>query len=54
MNKEIKEYDVVTLANDIPGAKKGDRGTIVYIYSNGAYEIEIKNNTFTIVVADIT
>ena len=38
----IREHDVIVLACDLAefGLKIGDLGTVVHLYSDGAYEVE--------------
>jgi hypothetical protein len=48
---KIKELDVVALRRDLPDAnlRAGDPGTVVHIYSDGAYEVEfINSDGFTV------
>lgn len=44
--KRIKELDIVTLKQQKGNVKKGSRGTVVLVYSNGkAYEVEFVSDS---------
>lgn len=37
---EIMEHKIITLKDDLKGLLKGTKGTIVFEYSTGVYEVE--------------
>jgi hypothetical protein len=40
----MNEHDVIILKTDTDGIPRGTKGTIVFVYSNGVYEVEFMVN----------
>ena len=48
------EHRTVELKTDLNGITKGTKGTIVFVYSNGVYEVEflLNGKSFTLTLTD--
>lgn len=47
---ELKEHDIVIVKKDGQHVKKGEKGTIVHIYSSGDFEVEFSEDENKVVL----